>query len=136
VVILLDPIRSTPYVVWVLVLVKPNPIRLTYTPACTNNCRHNFTVVEGESMTILEAIREAISRGWSNIIFESDSKVVVEAIKSNPQGRSELCYIIVSIKALLQCNSNFEITIIFWSRHTYFNNILPCIDHIIINEMS
>jgi ribonuclease HI len=34
-------------------------------------------------MAILEAIREASSRGWSNIIFESDSKVVVDAIKAN-----------------------------------------------------
>ncbi|CAJ2672690.1 unnamed protein product [Trifolium pratense] len=42
---------------------------------------HKLTVVEGEAMTILEAMRETISRGWLNIIFESDSKVVVEASK-------------------------------------------------------
>jgi hypothetical protein len=79
--------------------------------------------------------------------------VVVEAIKSNPQGRSELCSIITSIKALLQCNSSFEIKftkhqtnmaahsltkeVISWSRRIYFNCISPCIDLIIIiNEMS
>jgi ribonuclease HI len=58
---------------------------------------------------MLEAMREATFRGWSNIIFESDSKVVVEVIESNPQRRSELCSIITSITALLQCNPNFEI---------------------------
>jgi hypothetical protein len=51
--------------------------------AGTNSRRHNFTVAEGEAMAILEAIREASSRGWSNIIFKSDSKVVVDAIKAN-----------------------------------------------------
>jgi ribonuclease HI len=63
-------------------------------------------------MIILEAMREAISRGWSNIVFESDSKMVVEAIKANPHGTSELCSIISSIKNLLQCVSNFEIKFI------------------------
>ncbi|MCI46040.1 hypothetical protein A2U01_0067280, partial [Trifolium medium] len=27
--------------------------------------------VEGEAMAILEAMREATSRGWSNIVFET-----------------------------------------------------------------
>jgi ribonuclease HI len=60
-------------------------------------------------MAILEAIREASSRGWSNIIFDSDSKVVVDAIKATSPGRSELCSIVYEIKSLLQSNSNFEI---------------------------
>jgi hypothetical protein len=34
---------------------------------------------QGEEMTILETMREATSRGWSNIVFEIDSEVVVEA---------------------------------------------------------
>jgi ribonuclease HI len=42
-------------------------------------------------MTILEAMRVAISRVWSNIVFESDSKVVVDVIKANAQRTSELC---------------------------------------------
>jgi ribonuclease HI len=124
----------------------------SFVAAGTNSCEQNFTVAEGEAMAILEAMREANSRGWSNIIFESDSKVVVEAIDSNPRGRSELCSIIASIKALLQCNPNFEIK--FTKRQanmaahhlarasiskpgrTYFNNIPLCISHIIINEIS
>jgi hypothetical protein len=78
--------------------------------------------------------------------------VVVEAIDSNPRGRSELCSIIASIKTLLQCNPNFEITFtkrqanmaahhlaraaIYRSGRTYLNSIPPCIARIIINEIS
>jgi ribonuclease HI len=41
----------------------------------------NFTSAGGEASAILEAIREANSRGCTDIIFESDSKVVVDALK-------------------------------------------------------
>ncbi|WJX95129.1 hypothetical protein P8452_76486 [Trifolium repens] len=34
---------------------------------------------QGEEMNILETMREAMTRGWSNIGFEIDSEVVVEA---------------------------------------------------------
>jgi hypothetical protein len=62
----------------------------SFIAAGTNSCRHNLSVHEGEAIAILEAMREASSRGWSNIIFESDSKVVVDAIKAISPGRSEL----------------------------------------------
>jgi ribonuclease HI len=97
-------------------------------------------------------MREASSRGWSNIIFESDSKVVVDAIKAISPGRSELCSIIYEIKTLLQNNLNFEVKFtkrqanmvahtlaraaIFWSSRIYLNSIPPCIEHFIVNEMS
>jgi ribonuclease HI len=58
----------------------------------------NFTSAGGEASAILEAIRKAISRGCSNIIFESDSKVVVDTIQANPQRISELRSIISSIE--------------------------------------
>jgi hypothetical protein len=53
-----------------------------------NMCMHKLAIVEGEAMSILEAIREAISRGWSNIVFESDFKVMVYAIQANHHGVS------------------------------------------------
>ncbi|PNY01933.1 hypothetical protein L195_g025236 [Trifolium pratense] len=43
---------------------------------CTNISKHHLSILEGDAMTLLEAIPEATSRGWSNIIFESDSKIV------------------------------------------------------------
>ncbi|PNX86938.1 trypsin/chymotrypsin inhibitor [Trifolium pratense] len=113
---------------------------------------HNLVVVEGETMTILKAMRHATSRGWSNIVFESDSKVVVDAIQANHHGIAELSSIILSIKLLLQCNSNFEIkftkrqvnvaahtlagAVISWSSRMFFNYVPRCIEPFIINEMS
>jgi hypothetical protein len=46
----------------------------------TNICRHTVTVAEGEAIALLEAMRETISRGWSNVVFESGSKVVVNVV--------------------------------------------------------
>ncbi|GAU35379.1 hypothetical protein TSUD_57280 [Trifolium subterraneum] len=80
--------------------------------ACTNVSMHKFSTLEGEAMTLLEAIREASFRGWSNIVFESDSKIVVDALQTNHTGVSELSSIFMSIKSLLHCNSNFEIKFI------------------------
>jgi hypothetical protein len=68
----------------------------------------------GEAMAILEVMREAISRGWTNIVFESDFKIVMDAIHANTQGISELCSIISLIKSSLCCNSNFEIKFTKW----------------------
>jgi hypothetical protein len=74
---------------------------------CMRNCVGNFvaagtisyphilTAAEGEAMAILEAMREAISRGWTNIVFESDSKIAVDAIQANNHGILELCSIIL-----------------------------------------
>jgi ribonuclease HI len=103
-------------------------------------------------MAILVAMREVTSRGWSNIVFESDSKVVVHAIHANHNGISELCSIISSIKSLLQCNANFEIKFtkrqanmaahtlaraaLPWSTRMFFNYLPRCIEPFIINEMS
>ncbi|KAK2454714.1 hypothetical protein QL285_002249 [Trifolium repens] len=70
---------------------------------------HKLAIVEGDAIAILEAIHEATYRGWSNIVFESDSKVVVDPILANQHGISALSNIISSIKLLLQCDSNFEI---------------------------
>jgi hypothetical protein len=59
-------------------------------------------------------MREASSRGWSNIIFESDSKVVVDAIKAISPDRSELCPIICEIKTSVMCASFIFPPVIFF----------------------
>ncbi|MCI21756.1 hypothetical protein A2U01_0042926, partial [Trifolium medium] len=52
----------------------------TYQSAGCSYVAHKLTVIDGEALALLEAIREAASRGWSNIMFESDSKTVVDAV--------------------------------------------------------
>jgi ribonuclease HI len=109
-------------------------------------------VAEGEALALLEAMRESLDRGWSNIIFESDSKVVVDAVHSNHHGNSEWSSLISSIKSLLHFHSNFEVKFTkrqanmaahslaraacSWSSRMFFNIVPRCIEPIIINEMS
>ncbi|CAJ2629979.1 unnamed protein product [Trifolium pratense] len=57
-----------------------------FVAAGTNINKYHLSILEGEAMAILEAIREASTRGWSNIIFESDSKIVVDAIQASHRG--------------------------------------------------
>jgi hypothetical protein len=71
-----------------------------FVAAGTHSSRPFVTIVEGESMAILVAMREAVSRGWSNVVYESHSKVVDTVLK-NHQGNSEWSSIILSIKSLL-----------------------------------
>jgi ribonuclease HI len=115
-------------------------------------CNFNITVAEGEALALLEAMRQCINHGWSNIVFDSDSKIVVDAAHANKQGNSELNSLISSIKLLLQDHSNFEVKFTkrqanmaahtlaraacSWPSRMFFTSIPRCIEPIIINEMS
>ncbi|XP_058758128.1 uncharacterized protein LOC131631355 [Vicia villosa] len=131
---------------------------------CVRNNQGNFilagsawdsnilSVDEAEAVAIKEAIQEAIVHHLDKVIFESDSLRVIQAIHSTHSGNSEFSLIILSIQRLLQCNSNFEVKFIkrqanmvahmlakaanSWSRRISFNVPPPCIEHILINEMS
>jgi hypothetical protein len=48
-----------------------------------------FSIVEGESIAILEAMKVIEQRGISNVIFEMDSKSTVDAIQALRGGTSE-----------------------------------------------
>jgi hypothetical protein len=71
---------------------------------------HKLFTLEGEAMSLLEAIREASFRGWSKIIFESDRIIVADALQTNHMRVSKLssiilchlslCYIVISILKL------------------------------------
>jgi ribonuclease HI len=41
-----------------------------------------LNTIEGEAMAIKESMEEIIQRGLSHVIFENDSKIVVDAISS------------------------------------------------------
>jgi ribonuclease HI len=123
-----------------------------FVAAGSNLCRYKVSVAEGEALALLEAMRDTLARGWSNIIFKSDSKVVVDAVHSKHQGNSEWSSLISSIKLLLHNHSNFEVKFTkrqanmaahslamaacSWSRRMFFHNVPLCIEPIIINEMS
>jgi hypothetical protein len=50
--------------------------------ADTNWILEKFTTIEGEAMVLQGALCEAVIRGWSNVVFESVSKIAVDAISA------------------------------------------------------
>jgi ribonuclease HI len=60
-------------------------------------------------MALLQACREAIAQGWTNVMFESDSKIVVDAILSRKIRASEFYSIISCIRSMLLSYPDFEV---------------------------
>jgi ribonuclease HI len=60
-------------------------------------------------MALKEAISEVIERGLSHVIFESDSKILVDAISSICVDSFELTILVSHIKSLLLLAPNFEV---------------------------
>ncbi|MCI22474.1 eukaryotic translation initiation factor 3 subunit C, partial [Trifolium medium] len=50
--------------------------------AGSNFIHERLNTIEGETLAIKEAVCEVIERGFSHVTFESDSKLVVDAILS------------------------------------------------------
>jgi ribonuclease HI len=107
--------------------------------------------VEGESIALLEALKVMDQRGYSHVIFESDSKSVVDAIHHFRGGNSEFSLLVSSINNFLACNQNFLVKFvrrqanmvahtlaraaISWSRRCIFDTLPLCITRLLNNEM-
>jgi hypothetical protein len=65
------------------------------------NINSTLNTLEGEAMPIIEPMEVMMQKGLSHVIFESDSKLVVDAIFSSPEGLSEFSSLITHIKSLL-----------------------------------
>jgi ribonuclease HI len=72
----------------------------------------NYSIIEGEAMTLLDAMKEVEHIGLRNVIFETDSKSVVDAIHRRVNGISEFSSLIVTIKNVLSLFSNFQVKFI------------------------
>jgi ribonuclease HI len=119
--------------------------------AGTNIMKASLTVLEGEAMALIEAMEEVIHRGLSFVIFESDSKLVVDAISSCQAGVSDFSILISHIQALLRLNNYFEVKYVkrqankvahslaraafSMSRRCVFDSIPTCIDSLLSNEI-
>jgi len=68
--------------------------------------------LEEEVTAFLEAIRFVHAKGWDQVIFESDSSTLVNALSTQPHGASEFYVIVSVIKKQLSINSNFEVKFI------------------------
>jgi ribonuclease HI len=106
-----------------------------------------ITLVEGEAIALTEALKVVEQKGISQVIFETDSKSVVDAIHRPHCGSSEFSFIITSINNILSCNPNFKVEFIkrranmvaraaiFWPRRCTFETLPNCIAMLLHNEM-
>ncbi|GAU23341.1 hypothetical protein TSUD_237950 [Trifolium subterraneum] len=107
--------------------------------------------VEGEAWALLLAMEEARYKGLDRVQFESDSKVLVEAIHMKRRGNSEFLSIVHDIISFMSSFLNFEVKFVrrqansvahtlaraanSWSSFHRFENIPLCIEHLVVNEM-
>ncbi|GAU11220.1 hypothetical protein TSUD_342100 [Trifolium subterraneum] len=107
--------------------------------------------VEGEAWALLLAMKEARHRGLDRVQFESDSKILIEAIHMQRRGNSEFLSIVHDILSLMSSFINFEVKFVrrqanlvahtlaraanSWASFHRFENIHFCIEHLIFNEM-
>jgi ribonuclease HI len=75
----------------------------------SNVIQGRLNTIEGEAMTMREAIQEVMQRGFTHMIFESDSQIVIDVISSSRHGVSEFSTLISQIQSLLLLVSNFEV---------------------------
>jgi len=69
----------------------------------------HISVLEGEVMALQEAIQVAIAKGWDKVVFETDSRTLVDRISDWSSGISEFNAIVSSIKSMLALFFNFEV---------------------------
>jgi ribonuclease HI len=109
------------------------------------------SIIEGEAMALLEAIKATEHIGITHVIFELDSKNVIDAIHnlrtSNPEFSSFIC----NIRNALSLNSNFVVKFIkrqtnmvahtlarvatVWASRYVFDVLPLCITSQVNNEM-
>ncbi|GAU32459.1 hypothetical protein TSUD_144680 [Trifolium subterraneum] len=107
--------------------------------------------VEGEAWALLLTMEEARHRGLDRVQFESDSKVLIEAIHMQRRGNSEFLSIVHDILILMSSFINFEVKFVrrqanlvahtlaraanSWASFHRYENIPVCIEHLVFNEM-
>ncbi|XP_045802334.1 uncharacterized protein LOC123895912 [Trifolium pratense] len=86
--------------------------RGSFVMAATAWLEGNCSIVEGESIALLEALRTLEQRGLSHVVIETDSKSVVDAISNLRGGNSEFSSIVFNINKIMLCNPNFKVKFI------------------------
>ncbi|GAU26752.1 hypothetical protein TSUD_317500 [Trifolium subterraneum] len=93
-------------------------------------------IVEGEAYVLLKALKGIEQRGLTHVIFETDSKSVVDAIQNIHHGRSEFSYLISHIKRQANMITHtLARAAISWSSRCTFEQLPHCITILLHNEM-
>ncbi|GAU35743.1 hypothetical protein TSUD_370090 [Trifolium subterraneum] len=71
-----------------------------------------YSIVEDEAWALLHAMKEAMHRGFERVQFESDSKLLVDAIHSRRPSNSEFNLIVNDIILFMSSYVNFEVKFI------------------------
>ncbi|XP_073017991.1 uncharacterized protein [Primulina eburnea] len=74
-----------------------------------HNCYGILEVREAEAKALLDAILWVVSLDLQNVLFETDSKLVVDAIASNLADRSEFGSIVAACCSLLYQEPSYEV---------------------------
>jgi ribonuclease HI len=70
------------------------------------------SIIEGETIALLEAMKEMEQTGFTHVIFEADSKILADAIHKLHSGNSEFSSLICNIKNVVSLNPNYMIKFI------------------------
>jgi len=72
---------------------------------------HSFaTVLEAEAIALLESLKMATTNGMHAVLFETDSKTLVEIIKSHATPHNELGDLIVQCRSFLNSNPDHVVS--------------------------
>jgi ribonuclease HI len=119
--------------------------------AATNIVYSSHSVMEGEALALIDAMEEMIQREHTFVTFESDSKIVVDAISSSQHGLPDFHILISHIKFLLTLHNYFEVKYVkrqanivahtlaraaySMPRRCIFDSIPRCIKTVLSNEI-
>ncbi|MCI14482.1 hypothetical protein A2U01_0035613, partial [Trifolium medium] len=67
-----------------------------------------LSTVEGEVVALLCAMEDACARGFVQVQFESDSLLLIDAIRLKQRGNSECSSIVANIIHIMSSFENFE----------------------------
>jgi ribonuclease HI len=111
----------------------------------------NYSVVEGEALALIEALKAMQLRNIQHVLFETDSKTVADAILHQRSGYSEVNLLVGHISNLLLSNANFSVKFIkrqanmvahtlaraaiSWPSRCSFETLPICITQLLLNEM-
>ncbi|GAU10714.1 hypothetical protein TSUD_425140, partial [Trifolium subterraneum] len=101
------------------------------------------SIIEGEAIALLQAMKEMEQGGFTHVIFETDSKNVIDAVHKFRIGNSEFSSLICNINNVMSLNPNFVVKFIkrqanmvahtlaraaiSWPRRYIFDLLPPCI---------
>lgn len=81
------------------------------------------TILEAETIALLESLKMATTNGMHEVLFETDSKTLVDVIKSNATPQNEFGDLIIQCRSFLNSNPDFVVSYIRRQANKVAHNI-------------